>query len=75
MLNYTPMTNFERILAEAKQLSEEEQHKLHLGLAPDVGDVEAAWLEEAHRRRAEWKAGHVEALPVADALEQMFAKP
>lgn len=76
MLHCTPMTNYDRILSEARELlTEEERRKLYLALAPEAGDVETAWLEEAHRRRAEWKAGHVEALPVAEALEHMFAKP
>jgi hypothetical protein len=41
---------------------------------PDAG-VEEAWLKETLRRRAEWKAGRAKAVPVEEALAQMFAKP
>jgi hypothetical protein len=32
-------------------------------------------MDEVRRRRAEWKAGRVQALPAEEALAQMFAKP
>ena len=79
MLDSTTMTNFDRILAEATTLlSEEEQRKLSDALLERVPerdlDVDAAWMAEAHRRRAEWKAGKVELLSAEDALGQMFSK-
>lgn len=71
------MTNFDRILSEARELlTEEERFRLTLELVPDERDpkVEAAWIVESHRRHAEWKSGRVEAIPAAEALEQMFPK-
>ena len=51
MLNCTPMTNFDRILSEARELlTEEERRKLYLALAPDVDEMdreERAALEQA----------------------------
>ena len=42
------MANYDRILAEAKQLSQEEQRKLSLALAPEEMDAaERAALEQA----------------------------
>lgn len=74
------MTNVDRILAEAMKLSDEERATLAdrlLEIVPEVPDagVEGAWLEEALRRRAEWKAGRAKAVPIEEALAQMFAKP
>jgi len=46
------MTNFDRILSEARELlTEEERLKLSLELVPDERDpkVEAAWIAESHR--------------------------
>ena len=69
-----------RILAEAMKLSDEERAILAdrlLEIVPEVpdADVEQAWLKETLRRRAEWKAGRARAVPVEEALAQMFAKP
>jgi hypothetical protein len=49
MLNCTSMTNYDRILSEAKTLlTEDEQRKLHLALAPEEMDAaESAALEQA----------------------------
>lgn len=49
MLNYSPMTNYDRILSEAKTLlTEDERRKLHLALAPDEMDAaERGALEQA----------------------------
>ncbi|MEO8180988.1 MAG: addiction module protein [Deltaproteobacteria bacterium] len=74
------MTNVDRILAEAMKLSDEERATLAdrlLEIVPEVpdADVEEAWLGETLRRRAEWKAGRVKAVPIGEALTQMFAKP
>jgi putative addiction module component (TIGR02574 family) len=74
------MTNVDRILAEAMKLSDEERATLSdrlLEIVPEVPDAaaEQAWLKEALRRRAEWKAGRVKAVPGEEALTQMFAKP
>jgi putative addiction module component (TIGR02574 family) len=74
------MTNVDRILAEAIKLSDEERATLAdrlLEIVPEVPDaaVEEAWLKETLRRRAEWKAGRVKAIPIEQALSQMFAKP
>jgi putative addiction module component (TIGR02574 family) len=74
------MTDVDRILAEAMKLSDEERATLAdrlLEIAPEVPDagVEEAWLKETLRRRAEWKAGRVKAVPIEEALTQMFAKP
>jgi hypothetical protein len=48
-----------------------------LEIVPEVPDanVEAAWLNETLRRRAEWKASRARAVPVEEALAQMFGKP
>jgi hypothetical protein len=72
------MTNVDRIFAEARALSDDEREELvdrlvGLRSARDP-DVDAAWVAEAHRRRAEWKAGRVELLSAKEALEQMFPK-
>lgn len=80
MLNYPPMTNYDRILSEARELlSEEERRKLSLELVPDEGaldpEIEAAWMEEAKRRFAEHDEGKTKAVPWAEARERIFAKP
>jgi putative addiction module component (TIGR02574 family) len=74
------MTNVDRILAEAVQLSDEERATLAdrlLEMVPEVPDatVEEAWLKETLRRQAERKAGRAKPVPVEEALAQMFAKP
>ncbi len=74
------MTNVDRILAEAMELSDDERATLAdrlLEIVPEVPDagVEEAWLKEARRRRAEWKAGRAKAFPIEEALTQIFAKP
>lgn len=74
------MTNVDRIMAEAMTLSDEERATLAdrlLEIVPEVADaaVEQAWVKEALRRRAEWKAGRAKSVPVEEALAQMFAKP
>lgn len=74
------MTNVDRILVEAMTLSDEERATLADRLleivreVPDAG-VEDAWLKETLRRRAEWKAGRVKAIPLEEAVAQMFTKP
>ena len=73
------MTHLDRIFAEAMQLSDVDRAKLAdrlLEVVPEEldADVEEAWKTEVYRRRAEWKAGRVQALPVEEALAQMFAK-
>ena len=73
------MTNVDRILAEAMKLSDEERATLAdrlLEIVPEVPDaeVEEAWQKESLRRRAEWKAGRVQAVPIEEALAQMFTK-
>ena len=75
-----PMTDVDRILAEAMKLSDEERATLAdrlLEIVPEVPDAAAedAWLKETLRRRAEWKVGRVKAIPIEQALSQMFAKP
>lgn len=79
MLNYTAMTTAERVYSEIQKLDEEERLKLDRMLEATNDDpdpaVEEAWMKETLRRRAEWKAGKVKAIPVEEALEQMFAKP
>lgn len=79
MLNSVPMMSAERVYSEIQKLNEEERLKLDrmLEAANDEPDpaVEEAWMKETLRRRAEWKAGKVKAIPVEEALEQMFAKP
>jgi len=74
------MTNVDWILAEAMKLTDEERATLAdrlLEIVPEAPDaaVEEAWLKETLRRRAEWKAGRVKAVPIEEALTQMFAKP
>lgn len=73
------MTNVDRILAEAMKLSDEERATLAdrlLEIVPEVPDaeVEEAWQKESLRRRAEWKAGRAQAVPIEEALAQMFTK-
>jgi putative addiction module component (TIGR02574 family) len=73
------MTHVDRLLAEAMKLNDEERATLAdrlLQIVPEVPDaaVEEAWLKETLRRRAEWKAGRVNAVPIEEALTQMFAK-
>lgn len=80
MLNYTPMTNLERIYSDIQKLSAAERAELSERLLvlvreePDPA-VEEAWMKETLRRRVEWKAGRMKAIPVEEALERMFAKP
>jgi putative addiction module component (TIGR02574 family) len=74
------MTDVDRILAEAMKLSDEERATLAdrlLEIVPEVSDaaVEEAWQKETLRRRAEWTAGRVKAIPLEEALTQMFTKP
>lgn len=75
------MPSVDRVLAEALELSEDERLELvdrlldvQAEVAADPA-IERAWIEEALRRREEWLAGQVSALPVDQALELMFAKP
>ncbi len=71
------MTNVDRILAEAMQLSEEERSELADRLAktvPSAKEVETAWLDEADRRMAELDAGRVKAVPWEEARARIFAK-
>jgi putative addiction module component (TIGR02574 family) len=80
MLSSFPMTNFDRILAEAKALlTEEEQRRLSLALAPDEtndqDEIEAAWMNEARRRMADLDAGRTKAVPWSEVRERLFAKP
>lgn len=80
MLNWTSMTNYDRILSEARELlTEEERRKLSLELAPEEGaldpEIEAAWMEEAKRRFAEHDAGKTKSVPWAEARKRIFAKP
>jgi putative addiction module component (TIGR02574 family) len=80
MLNLISMTNVERVYSEIQKLSASERAELSERLLmlvheePDPA-VEEAWMKESLRRRAEWKAGKVKAIPVEEALELMFAKP
>jgi len=74
------MPTLDQVFAEAMQLSDEDRAKLAERLLKAVSDgpeaeVEEAWTQEVRRRRAEWKAGRVQALPAEEALTQMFAKP
>jgi putative addiction module component (TIGR02574 family) len=78
VLNFTPMTNVDRILAEAKGLlTEEERLELSNRLLEDesASAVEQAWLKEVQRRRAEWKAGRMNAIPWEEAQKRIFAEP
>jgi putative addiction module component (TIGR02574 family) len=71
------MTNVDRILAEAMQLSEEERSELADRLAktvPSAKEIEAAWLDEAERRMAALDAGQLQAVPWAEARARIFAK-
>jgi putative addiction module component (TIGR02574 family) len=78
VLEFSPMTNFDRILAEARQLlSEDEQVRLSECLLEGKADpaVEEAWMQETLRRRAEWKAGRMAAIPWDEARKRIFAEP
>ena len=74
------MLTVDQVFAAAMQLSDSDRAKLADRLlevvadAPDT-EVDDVWCEEVRRRRAEWKAGRVQALPAQEALTQMFAKP
>jgi putative addiction module component (TIGR02574 family) len=80
MLNYPAMTNLERVYSDIQKLSAAERAELSERLLvlvheePDPA-VEEAWMKETLRRRAEWKAGNVKAIPLDEALDRMFAKP
>ena len=78
MLNCREMTNFDRILAEARELlTEEERLKLSDRLIVDEPDpaVEEAWMQEVLRRRAEWKAGRAKSSSWEEARKRIFAAP
>lgn len=77
MLNCPQMTNYDRILSEARELlTEEERRKLSLELVPDDGDIdpeiEAAWMAEAKRRFDELDKGLVKAIPWEEARKRLF---
>lgn len=77
MLNYSPMTNYARILSEARELlTEEERRKLSLELVPDERsvdpEIEMAWMSEAKRRFEELDKGLVKAIPWDEARKRLF---
>lgn len=78
MLPFTPMTNFDRILSEARELlNDDEQVRLSECLLVGKPDpaVEEAWMTETFHRRAEWKAGRMKAIPWDEARKRIFAEP
>jgi hypothetical protein len=66
-----------QLRAETRGDGQRASRCLQLEIVPEVPDagVEEAWLKETLRRRAEWKAGRAKAVPVEEALAQMFVKP
>lgn len=77
MLNCLPMTNYDRILSEARELlTEAERRKLSLELVPEESDIdpeiEAAWMAETKRRFEELDQGRVKAIPWEEARKRLF---
>jgi hypothetical protein len=77
MLHYIPMSNYARILSEARELlTEEERRKLSLELVPDERgvdpEIEMAWMAEAKRRFEELDKGLVKAIPWDEARKRLF---
>ncbi len=75
MLNYTPMTEVERIVAEVAQLSDEEKQQVAdriLGLVPNEQEIAALWMKEAERRFEELDNGVAKAIPWSEARERLF---
>ncbi len=74
------MTNLERIYSDIQKLSATERAELSERLLvlvheePDPA-VEEAWMKETLRRRAEWKAGRVKAIPWEEARKRIFEEP
>jgi len=78
MLDLSPMTNFDRILSEAKELlSEAEQRRLSFALVPDEDEtdpkIDDAWREEVHRRRLRRKNGETQAQPWEDVEAELMS--
>jgi len=77
------MTSVERIFSEAMKLGAEERAELSERLLvalpdemdPAVEEAGEAWMKETFRRRAEWKAGRVKAVPWEEARKRIFAEP
>ena len=69
MLNFPTMTNVDRILAEAKKLSDEEFVELRARLPEAEArgemapDIKAAWDEEVQRRKRQLEAGETATRP------------
>jgi putative addiction module component (TIGR02574 family) len=77
----TPMTDVDRVLAEAMKLSEAERSELAYRLVelvehstePDSA-IRAAWIAEAKRRLDDIDAGRAVAVPWEEARARIFAK-
>jgi len=72
-----PLTK-EQIKSAVLQLEpverEELMEELYVALVPGQQEaIERAWLAEAHRRFADWKAGKVQGVSLDDALAQIRA--
>lgn len=75
MLDYSPMTKVERIVAEVAELSEEERQQVAdriLELVPNESEIAAAWMAEAERRFDELDQGVVKAIPWSEARASLF---
>jgi hypothetical protein len=78
MLNYSPMTNFDRILSEARELlTEEERLRLTLELVPDEDatdpKIDEVWRAEVHRRRLRRKNGETQAQPWEEVETELMS--
>ena len=71
------MTKVDHILAEVKELTDEERSELMVRLAKTTAEIdpeiEKAWLDEAERRFAEEDAGKTKSIPWEEARRQIFA--
>jgi len=69
------MTNVERIVAEVKELSEDERQRVAdqiLELVPTNEEIAAVWMKEAERRFEELDKDRVGAVPWSKARKHLF---
>lgn len=69
----------EQILDDAMKLPESERRVLAMRLLDTVGDepaeeVERAWLDEAHRRLDDIRAGRTQPVPWETARKRIFTR-
>jgi hypothetical protein len=69
----------DEVRRDAMELSDEDRDVLAQELrdscmTTEERDVEAAWIEEAERRYADWQAGNAEAVSLDETLGELRAK-